>query len=504
MSVDLDDPHFVLGVVGTGAMGQGIIQVALQGGLRAIAFDADADGLARARDSVFARLDRQVEKGRLEPEQVAAMKGNLSLANALSDLAPAGVVIEAVFEDLELKRRIFAELESVVAEDAILASNTSSLQVAAIAQACRVRTRVAGMHFFNPVPLMRLVEVVRGPQTGAQVVAALSALGERMGRTPVTVPDQPGFLVNLGGRAYTTEALRIQQERVATPAQVDAVMRDCWGYRMGPFELMDLTGMDVNFNVSMFVYEGYMDDARLRTTPHHRSLWQAGLYGRKTGAGHYRYDDQGRMIDPPSPDYASAARPAAKLILAEPHDALEAFCQDFDAEISDADDGESAILAAPLGEDASALAARLMLDHRRLVCVDLTGDLSRRVTLMTAPGAGPGHLDAVAALIVASGLGVTAIADSPGFIGQRMSALVANLGCDMAQMGLAEPEKIDLAMKLGLNYPRGPLELADFIGPRRLLRITHAIEAATGDDRYRPSLWLRRRAELGLSCLTVG
>ncbi len=262
--VEIGARDFVLGVVGAGAMGSGIAQVALTGGIAVRLTDANAAQLDKARATLFQRLDRLAEKGEATPDQVAAAKARLTLVAEVRDLAPCGVVIEAIVENLEVKRMLFRALEAVLAEDAVIASNTSSIPIAAIAQACRHRRRVAGMHFFNPVPLMRLVEIIAAADTDAAVADALVELGRRMGRTPVKVKDAPGFLVNLGGRAYYQEALHLLQENVATPDDIDLVMRECCHFRMGPFELMDLTGMDVNYPVGEIVHKGYWYDPRLK------------------------------------------------------------------------------------------------------------------------------------------------------------------------------------------------------------------------------------------------
>lgn len=497
--VDANSPDLVIGVVGCGAMGQGIIQVALQGGMKVVAYDAMDGSAAAGAEKVVARLDRLVEKGTLEADAAAAMKDKLVVAGGVEDLAPCGVVVEAVFEDIDVKRSLFTAIEGVVAEDAIIASNTSSLPIGSIARVCKNPGRIAGLHFFNPVPLMRLVEIIQGPATDDAVIEKLVTVGKRFGRTPVVVKDSPGFLVNLGGRAFTTEGLHLEHEAVATPAQVDAVMRDCGHFRMGPFQLMDLTGIDVNYPVSMIVFEQFLNDPRLRTTPLHRALAEAGRFGRKTGQGHFRYDDKGQVIDPPSPDHVTDVAPATVVAVAPDGDAALAELLERAGLSVRNDDGTMPVIAALYGEDATGFAARTGTDHTRLVAVDTTGDTSKRVTLMTAPAADPAHRDAVAAAFAKAGIAPTVIQDSPGFILQRMRAMIANLGCEMAQIALATPADIDTAMKLGLNYPRGPLEIAEEMGVKRTYEILSAIHDATQDPRYRPSLWLRRRALLGLS-----
>jgi len=487
-----------IGVIGAGVMGQGIAQLAVTAGLDALVFDAK-DGAAQSGcEKVLGRLERLVEKEKLAADDLAAAKRRLRVADRMEDLADCEVVIEAIIEDREIKRDVFRQLEAIVAPDAILASNTSSLPIASIARACERPERIAGMHFFNPAPIMKLVEIISGPATAPEVAEALEGLAERLGRTPVRVVDSPGFLVNLGGRAYVTEALAILSEQVAPAPAIDAIMRDCWGFRMGPFELMDLTGIDVNYPVTKLIHEAFAFDPRLRTRPAHALLYEAGYLGRKSGRGFYDYEDGDR--DAPAQEPDGAAPGSVWLPGDDPF--LAKLCRAAKVAVADGDDGRMPILVAPVGRDISTTAAQDGLDHRRLVGIDPLGDTDKRVTIMTAPGVDEGCRDAVLALCRTAGRQATMISDSPGFVGQRIVAMVANLGCEMAQMGLAAPEDIDTAMRLGLNYPQGPLALCDAVGPARVLEILEALQAVTGDDRYRPSLWLRRRAQLGLTART--
>jgi len=490
-----------LGVVGAGVMGAGIAQLAASAGLGVRLFDARPEAAEVARDGISGRLTRAAEKGRMGSAEAEAVVDRIRPAADLADLAECALVIEAIVEDLDAKTEVFRRLEEIVPAETILASNTSSLPIGALAAALKRPDRLAGLHFFNPVPVMRLVELIGGPDTAPAVLDGLDALARHFGRTPVRVKDTPGFLVNLGGRAYYTEALTILNECVATPAQIDAVLCDGLGFRMGPFALMDLTGMDVNFPVTRFLHESHFADPRLRSTPLHRYMVETGQLGRKTGRGHYDYADG---ATPPSPDAEAPPEAAAgSVVLVDDHPALADLLKSCGARVlgPDQDDGRAPLLAAPVGEDASALAARLGLAVRRLVACDMIPDTTTRVTVMTPPGGDAAALDAVVALL-ARARKVTAIGDSPGFIAQRMAAMIANLGCEMAQTGLAAPGDIDLALRLGLNYPRGPLELADALGPGVVLDILTTLQGLTGDDRYRPSGWLRRRAQLGLSALT--
>lgn len=493
--MDFSDPGFCLGIVGAGAMGAGIAQVAALGGIPLRLHDARAQAAAEAKAGIGRRLARLVEKGTLDDNGREAAEGRISVVESLEKLATCGVVIEAIVEDIDAKAALFAEMERHVAADAILATNTSSLPVGAIAARLQHKARVAGMHFFNPVPLMRLVEVIPGPDTTDDVLAKLTSLAKAMGREPVTVTDTPGFLVNFGGRAYSTEALALLQEQVASPAQIDAIMRDCLGFRMGPFELLDLTGMDVNFPVTEFVHRSMFGDPRLRSTARHKYMLDTGQLGRKAGRGFYDY---GKGAAENRPDATVRAEPATSVVVPDATPMLTEMVIGCGATALEHDDGLSPLLVALTGEDCSAHAVRTRRDFRRLVAIDPVGDLSARVTLMTAPGARADIRDGVAALL-SRGRAVSVIADSPGFVGQRIAAAVCNLGCEMAQMGLAAPEAIDTAMRLGLNYPLGPLEMTDTLGVELVFTVLSQLQALTGDDRYRPSQWLRRRAQLGLS-----
>ncbi len=479
----------VLGVVGAGPMGAGIAQVGLTSGLEVILFDLDAAALERARTDVLGRVARMVEKGQLPEGAVEDADGRFKLAASIADFASAQLVVEAIVERLEPKQALFAQLEEVVAEDAILASNTSSLSVAAIAAKCKNKARVCGLHFFNPVPLMKLVEVIVAPATSAEVAETATAFSHQIGKVPVSVKDGPGFLVNLQGRAYALEGLAVVQEGVADPATVDRIMRDGAGFRMGPFELMDLTGIDVNFAATTFIYEGYQHDPRLKTTTLHELMKNAGRFGRKTGQGYFDYSPGAEL---PARPGASANPPKLRPKLVGDAAIWAALAAHVDLA-----PGDDITLVAPIGEDCSTVCQRLGLDPKTTVAIDLTGLDRHHLTVMSAPG-GSAAAEQVADWLRGCDLAVEVIQDSPGFVLQRILAMVANLGCELAQIGVGAPADIDTAMKLAQNYPLGPLEWAEKLGVANTFEIMEQLQRITGSDRYRPSLWLRRRAQLGL------
>jgi 3-hydroxybutyryl-CoA dehydrogenase len=497
---DHAEPLDTIGVIGAGAMGAGIAQSALTAGLKVIMHDASAAALAKARVEIHSRIARLAEKGQITAAAATAAEGRLTLAERLQEIAPAQIVIEAIIEQLEPKQRLFTALEDIVSAATVLATNTSSLPVAAIARVCRHRERVCGLHFFNPVPLMRLVEVIRATDTSERTMERALALAERLGKTAVKVRDVPGFLVNLLGRAYITEALHIQHEGVAPVATIDRIMREAADFRMGPFELMDLTGIDVNLPATRVVYEGFQHDPRLKTTTLHESLFAAGQLGRKTGRGFYDYGEGSAASTSDGDDASAAPAPAVSAWVAEGAQGLEILAER-GLRLVTAAQAEVILVSPAAGEDAATAAARLGLEPARVVAVDLLGVERGFLTLMPPVG-GDAAAQKLAAFLRGTGLAVVVVGDSPAFVAPRILAMVVNLACEVAQLGIGTPEDIDVAMRLAQNYPRGPFEWGEWLGTERVHDTLRRMQEITGSDRYRPSLWLRRRALLALPLRT--
>jgi 3-hydroxybutyryl-CoA dehydrogenase len=484
------------GVVGAGTMGRGIVQVLAQCGVRTLLYDAQPGAAQKARDAISQTLARLAERGKLEPAAMHAALGRVELAESLEAFAPCHVVVEAIVEDLDAKRALFTRLENIVGTECILASNTSSLSVTAMAAACRRPQRVAGYHFFNPVPLMKIVEVVDGVLTEPATTDALAALARRFGHTPVRCKDTPGFVVNHAGRAFVPEALRILSEGIADFATIDRILVDAAGFRLGPFALMDLVGLDVSHAVMKSMYHQYYEEPKYRPSFLAEPRVAAGLLGRKSGRGWYLYGKDGAAQAPPEPAAPSAM---PRSVWAAPE--LKELFAKLNAPLGSK--SESAVcFVAPLGRDASAAALEHDLDPGRAVAVDPLFGFAKRRTLMTTPATRPEARDAAHALLASDGTPVSVINDSPGFVAQRVVAHIVNVGCDIAQMRIAAPEDLDRAVMLGLNYPRGPLAMGDALGAARILAVLEAMHDFYGEPRYRPSPWLRRRARLALSLLT--
>ena len=306
-----------VGVVGAGAMGRGIAQVCAAAGCKVQLFDMAQDAVARARDAVRDDLAQGVAKGRLAQEDADATLSRIQPASELRQFGDCDLVVEAIVEQVEAKQQLFQALEAVVSPHCILATNTSSLSVTAIAAACSKPERVAGWHFFNPVPRMRLVEVVQAPRTTTAVVDALVALSKKAGHRAVVTSDSPGFVVNHAGRAFVTEGLKLLAERAAGHEVLDAILRTCAGFRMGPFELLDLTGLDVSVPVMESIHTQYYGDDRYRPAALARTRMAAGLLGRKSKEGFYRYEGGAAQDAPVAPARSGRRRRQAQCLVAD-------------------------------------------------------------------------------------------------------------------------------------------------------------------------------------------
>ncbi|MBK7944370.1 MAG: 3-hydroxybutyryl-CoA dehydrogenase [Flavobacteriales bacterium] len=278
-------------VIGAGTMGSGIAQVAAQAGHDVVLFDTRREAVDKALTALRKTLDKLVEKCKLTKEQADGINGRIAPACDLKELAGSGLVIEAIIEDLSIKKKLFADLESILSAEAVLATNTSSLSVTAIAAACAKPERVIGLHFFNPAPLLPLVEVVPGLDTDPELGARMNALMKTWGKVPVLCKDTPGFIVNRVARPFYGESIRIFEEGIADMPAIDAALKTYGGFRMGPFELMDLIGNDINFTVTKTVWEAFHYDQRYKPSLTQQRQVESGRLGRKSGRGYYTYAD---------------------------------------------------------------------------------------------------------------------------------------------------------------------------------------------------------------------
>jgi 3-hydroxybutyryl-CoA dehydrogenase len=492
--LDIQRPDLVAGVAGSGTMGRGIVQVLAQCGVRTLVFDAQPGAAAKAKDAIGKSLAAIAQKGRISQADADAALARIEIVDALAALKPCHVVVEAIVELLQPKQELFKALEAIVSDSCILASNTSSLSVTAMASACARPGRVAGYHFFNPVPVMKIVEVVDGELTEPWVGDALVALAKRYGHKPVRCKDTPGFIVNHAGRGYVPESLRVLQEGVADFATIDRILVDAAGFRLGPFGLLDLVGLDIAHGVMKSMHGQYYGEAKYQPSFLSDPRVAAGLLGRKTGRGWYKYGKDGLAEKIPEQEIPSK-KPDSVWCAPELKDFLSKFTN------IDSKPGALCIVA-PLGHDATTTALQLNLDPKNTVAIDPLFGFAKRRTLMTTPVTKAEVRDAAHALLASDGVPVSVIRDSAGFVAQRVVAHIVNVGCDIVQQRVASPEDLDSAVMLGLGYPKGPLGMGDAVGAPKILAILEAMQSFYGEPRYRPSPWLKRRAKLGVSLST--
>jgi 3-hydroxybutyryl-CoA dehydrogenase len=497
----------VVAVIGAGAMGSGIAQIAAQAGHRVLLQDTRAGAAADAKRSVAKTLESLASKGKLSAEAASAAGARIDPVADLSALSGAALVIEAIVEDLAVKRKLFAELESIVGDSAILATNTSSLSVTALAAGLRRPQRVVGMHFFNPAPILPLVEVVSGLATSREIADKIYATAAAWGKTPVHASSTPGFIVNRCARPYYAEALRLLSERAADYATLDALMREAGGFRMGPFELMDLIGHDVNFAVTRSVWEAYFNDPRFLPSVLQRELVDAGYLGRKSGHGFYDYADgaakpavssEPQRATPQQISVHGDLGPARALVARWQNAGVRVIEEDAVAAFPDgAIASGGAWLALTDGRTATARAAAT--GARRLIVFDLALDYATCTRLAVAcdDGCDADAFAAACGALQAGGIAVSRVDDVAGLAVMRTVAMLANEAADAVTQGVASVADLDVAMQKGVNYPRGPLAWAEAIGLARVRDVLAHLGAHYGEDRYRVSPLLSRRAATG-------
>ncbi|WP_374438909.1 3-hydroxyacyl-CoA dehydrogenase PaaH [Pseudomonas panipatensis] len=492
------DNNALVAVIGAGAMGAGIAQVAAQAGHPVKLYDNRPGAAAQAIDAIDRQLGRLVEKGKLDAAARSAIVARLQPLEAIEALADARLVIEAIVENLEVKRGLLRQLEALCAADCLLASNTSSLSITSLAAGLHHPERVIGMHFFNPAPLMALVEIVSGLASDPALAQCLYATASAWGKQPVHARSTPGFIVNRVARPFYAESLRLLQEGAADCATLDALMRDAGGFRMGAFELTDLIGHDINYAVTCSVFDAYYGDFRFQPSLIQKELVEAGRLGRKSGRGFYDY---AAGAERPSAAELDSAAEIATCVLEGDLGVAQPLVQRLkDAGVAVIERAGSgllrvgdAVLALSDGRLASQRAGEDGL--RNLVLFDLAEDYTQaaRIAIACSADTTPAARDQAVALLRRAGLRVSLLADLPGLAVLRSVAMLANEAAEAVLHGVGSAADIDLAMRAGVNYPRGPLAWADAIGVGAVLRTLDNLQRAYGEERYRPSLLLRRR-----------
>jgi 3-hydroxybutyryl-CoA dehydrogenase len=532
----------VIGVLGAGTMGSGIAQLAARSGARTLLHDplpaALQKGLQRARDG----LSKEAAKGKLSDVEAEAASARLEAVEDMAELAPCELVIEAVPERIELKHAIYAQLSEIVAGDCVLASNTSSLLVTALGPAASNPERVVGMHFFNPAPLMKLLEVVAGEQSSELALALAHATGEAMGKTVIRASDGPGFLVNRSNRPFGLEALRLLQEQIADVATIDRICRMEGGFRMGPFELMDLVGVDVGFEISRSFYAQSFGEPRWKPSPIAARYVAAGLHGRKSGRGYYTYppkDDTGNAVAyrdaDPDPREADAPGSGEGVVVISGSGSVAAELRDAAAdagyEVRSPEEKTGGVLPALIVEcdrepasaqEIAAVASNPIDTHEQsgggahlvlcqagsLGALDPRGSAvgfhvlgplgqAKLVELTRSESSSPLAAARAERFFAVLGKHVEWVGDAPGLVLGRIVCQVINECAFSFGEGVGDAHDIDTGMVLGLSYPRGPLEWADAIGLDTVIAVLEALCAEYREERYRPAPALRRLVQAG-------
>jgi 3-hydroxybutyryl-CoA dehydrogenase len=502
-------PQVVVGVIGAGAMGAGIAQVAAQAGHRVLMVDAQPGAVDRAIANAAGTLKTLAAKGKVPAEHATAIPARMRAAT-LPELAECGLVIEAIVEDLDAKRGLLRDLEAIVGPRCILATNTSSLSVTAMAAGLKQPERVVGMHFFNPPVRMKLVEVISGLETAPEVARIVHVTSAAWGKHAAYAKSTPGFIVNRIARPFYGEAWRAYTEGAADPATIDAVVRDCGGFPMGPFELMDLIGHDVNFAVTKSVFDATFGERRYAPSLAQQELVRAGRLGRKTGRGIYDYRDGAEQ---PLPAVERGAEPVKRVIavgslgIATPiitrleRAGIDVVRVQGPREAQVASSGWLEIGPAHLMmTDGRPATRRSMEDaHEHLVLFDLALDYSKtpRLGLARADQCGMGAFRTVCATLGLAGFQCSPLDDVAGLVVLRLIAMLVNEAADAVAHGICSADAIDVAMRYGVNYPRGPMEWSEQVGLHVFARALANLREHYGEERYRTSALITRKGYTG-------
>jgi 3-hydroxybutyryl-CoA dehydrogenase len=493
-------------VVGAGAMGAGIAQVAARAGQKVLILDQRPGAAQKAIDDAAKTWEMLVQKGRLTETQRSEALARLS-EGKLEDASVAELVIEVIAENLEAKRELFRSLEKIVNSETILATNTSSISITALAAGMDAPDRFVGMHFFNPAPVLPLVEIVSGLATNAAVAARTFATARAWGKVPVHARSTPGFIVNRVARPFYAEAWRMLQVDAIDPATLDAIMTESGGFKMGPCALMDLIGHDINAAVSQSVFDAFDQDRRFQPSMEQREFVAAGWLGRKSGRGFFRY---GPDLPSPSPDNEpdSALAPPISLKAVGRLGPAQALVErltsagilieyELNTGARSALVGEGMQLVLCDGRSASQIAFEEGQPNTIIYDLALDYGKAKRIALARASSCSDFSYATALALFQKAGFAVSRVGDVPGMPVVRTVAMLVNEAADAVFQNVCSMSDCDTAMKMGTNYPLGPFEWGQAVGIDFIVRVLRNLYDVYGEERYRVSPLLQHKLWTG-------
>ncbi|MFC3195580.1 3-hydroxyacyl-CoA dehydrogenase [Marinicella sediminis] len=483
----------LIGVVGAGTMGMGICEVAAANGHKVQVYDVNQAFAGQAHEALQARLKKRVLRGKITAEQAGQISRSIRVVSELDALKVCDLVVEAVIEDLAVKQQLFVKLEKLLSEEALLATNTSSISVSAIAAALDDPQRLFGLHFFNPAPVMKLVEVIAGVETNPKYIEQAVKLCRSWGKKPVRAQSSPGFIVNRVARPFYGEALKIKQEQLASVEHIDAVMTEAAGFRMGPFELMDLIGIDVNYAVSQTVYQAMFNDPRFKPSLIQSEMVHANKLGKKTGKGFYDHADGAVR---PKPEYQYSEAQFDQLIVPEELTYLSVLFSEFEYDQRKWQ-GDLVIISGCqiLMTDGQTARQHEAQSGQPTCLVDVSIDFrkAKTVNLAFGPMVNEFMQHRIIAMLNHMGKQVLVTDDQPGMIAMRTMAMLINEAADTVFNGVCGPNEVDLAMRYGVNYPKGLLALGAELGWDHVVNTLQHLQRWFGDDRYRLSPYIRNQ-----------
>lgn len=518
------DGSSIIAVIGAGAMGAGIAQIAAQAGHRVILFDQNQTAILKAKELIGQQLHKRVLKRKLSQDNYDLCLENITPAYSINELEAADLIVEAIVEKLEVKQALFIQLEKICKSNCIFTTNTSSISITSIASKLLHPERFLGLHFFNPAPVMPLVEVISGLESDQNLAEQLYRICLRWGKKPVFVKSSPGFIVNRVARPFYAEALRILEEQGATVNQIDDLMRECGQFKMGPFELMDLIGHDVNYAVTESVFNAYYQDPKFKPSLSQKGLIEAGFLGRKSGRGFYQYDENGNKLTqqtqasfPVNRNWVEGNTPQGLIkhleIIATKANIPGQVCPIkslierlstsnfyFDKETNQ-NLLQQSILCFKFGEANIALTNGLSATERsaqnsleNLVLFDLAFDYSKttKLAISACDNCSDQALEDAHTLFGLIGIELVKLDDIPGLVLMRTLAMLTNEALETRMQGIATGEDIDTAMCTGVNYPQGPILWGQRVGLDVIHQVLVNLQLSYSEDRYRPSYLLRR------------